>query len=52
MDELEQIRKEVNELRERIVMLENRPAPVPLDLMRFGTPPAGTPPVWPPRGSI
>lgn len=36
MTEVEQLRKEVNELRERLARLEARPQPVPLDLMRFG----------------
>ena len=36
MTEVEQLRKEINELRERIAVLEAKPAPVPVDLMRFG----------------
>lgn len=34
MREIEQLRTELNELRERVALLENRPPPI--DLMRFG----------------
>ena len=46
MTEIEQIRKELNELRERVACLEKRPVTVPVDLSRyFGkpVPSAGSP---------
>jgi hypothetical protein len=47
MTEIEQLRKEINELRERLAIVEARPIsnPAPLDLFRFGTPNT-VGPVW------
>ena len=44
MTEIEQLRKEVNELRERVAKAEALLLRGPVDLMRFGTAPQFLPP--------
>lgn len=55
MTEVEQLRKEVNELRERLARLEARPQHAPVDLSRYQQPVyVGDPilPVWRPPYEI